>query len=54
MLFVMTNPRVYKRLQAEIDNYLKASNIPRNQIIRSKNSEALPYLHAIIRGGLRI
>jgi cytochrome P450 len=54
MLFVMTNPRVYVRLQTEVDNYLKTSNLPRDQIIPSKDAETLPYLQAVIREGLRI
>jgi cytochrome P450 len=54
MLFVMTNPRVYRRLQTEIDNYLATSNLPRSQIIPTKKAESLPYLQAVIKEGLRI
>jgi len=50
----MTNPRVYKRLQTEIDNYLKTSSLPRNQIISSKNAETITYLQAVIREGLHM
>ncbi|CAG8982895.1 hypothetical protein HYALB_00002912 [Hymenoscyphus albidus] len=54
MLFIMTNPRVYKRLQSDIDNFVKETNLPKDQIISNKSSETLPYLQAVIREGLRI
>jgi cytochrome P450 len=54
MLFVMTNPRVYIRLQTEIDSYLKTSGLLRDQTIPSRTAETLPYLQAVIREGLRI
>jgi len=54
MLFVMTNARVYRRLQTEVDNYVKTSQLPQNQIVPSKNAETLPYLKAVIKEGLRI
>lgn len=50
----MTNPRVYRRLQVEIDNYVKNTKLPHDQVISSKNAETLPYLQAVIREGLRI
>lgn len=54
MLFVMTNPRVYGRLQAEVDSNVKNFDLSPNQVIRSKAAETLPYLQAVIREGLRI
>lgn len=53
MLFVMTNPHVYKLLQAEIDNYVIESNLAPSQIIPHKSAGTLPYLQAVVREGLR-
>lgn len=49
MLFIMTNPAVYKKLQAEIDSV--ASN---SQIISEKIIKSLPYLQATIKKGVRM
>jgi cytochrome P450 len=54
MLFIITNPRVYNRLQSEIDDFVKRSNLPKNYIIPSSDAETLPYLQAVIKEGLRI
>ncbi|KAH8749301.1 putative Pisatin demethylase [Hyaloscypha sp. PMI_1271] len=54
MLFIMTSPRVYHRLQTEIDNHVKTTNLPSTQIISYKTAEVLPYLQAVIREGMRI
>ena len=50
----MTNPRVYNRLQAEIDDFVKRSNLPKTRIIPNSDAETLPYLQAVIKEGLRI
>ncbi|KAF3048328.1 hypothetical protein E8E12_011693 [Didymella heteroderae] len=52
MLSLMTNPAVYKRLQAEIeDGVLKGTvSLP----IKDSEARQLPYLQAVIKEGLRI
>jgi cytochrome P450 len=54
MLFIITNPRVYGRLQAEVDEYIKSSNLTPKSIISSTEARALPYLQTVIKEGLRI
>jgi len=49
MLYVMTNPRVYHKLQAEID-----STIKEGLVISDREARRLPYLQAIIKEGSRI
>ena len=45
----MTNPRVYRNIQAEID-----STIREGLVISDKQARTLPYLQAIIKEGSRI
>ncbi|KAI1340840.1 cytochrome P450 [Xylariaceae sp. FL0016] len=55
MLYVLTNPRVYKALQAEIDEAVRAGKAPRPPgIIGHAQARQLPYLQAVIREGLRV
>ena len=51
LLFIITNPRVYYKLQAEIDSF---KNFNSNKIISSTEARSLPYLQAVIKEGLRI
>ncbi|TVY81737.1 Cytochrome P450 monooxygenase tropD [Lachnellula suecica] len=49
MLFAITNPHVYRKLQAEIDS------VPRKEtIISEEQAKNLPYLQATIKEGVRI
>lgn len=52
MLFVMTSPLVYNKLQAEIDSF--AASLSPEAIISDSQARELPYLQAVIREGLRI
>ncbi|KAK4235349.1 Pisatin demethylase [Achaetomium macrosporum] len=52
MLFIMTNPLVYRRLQAEIDAGIKEGRI--SSPITDAEARNLPYLQAVIREGLRM
>lgn len=55
MLFVLTNPRVYAKLQAEIDQAVSDGRAPRRPVmIRAEQASGLPYLQAVIREGLRL
>ena len=50
MLYLMSHPRVYRKLQAEIDT--TAANFP--GIIPDATARHLPYLQSVIREGLRM
>lgn len=54
LLCLFTNPRVYKKLQAEIDDAVRAGKAPPNGIITDAEARRLEYLQAVIREGLRI
>ncbi|KAF4637192.1 hypothetical protein G7Y89_g902 [Cudoniella acicularis] len=49
LLFVITNPPVYRKLQAEID----ATQI-NNPVITDEQAKTLPYLQAVLKEGLRM
>lgn len=49
MLYIMTNPHVYRKLQSEID-----STICKGQIISDEQSRTLPYLQSVIKEGARM
>lgn len=52
MLYLIAHPRVYNRLQAEIDDTLasgSATGIVQDSVLRD-----LPYLQAVVREGLRV
>jgi cytochrome P450 len=52
LLFIITNPLVYRRLQAEIDAGIKDGSI--SSPITHEEARKLPYLQACIREGLRL
>jgi cytochrome P450 len=52
MLFIMTNPQVYARFQAEIDERVAAGLI--SSPITDAEAKSFPYLQAIIREGIRM
>lgn len=55
MLYVMSHPRVYAKLQAEIDGAVKAEIAPDSpEIIADTEARRLPYLSAVIREGMRV
>lgn len=53
MLYLATTPRVYRKLQHEIDEAVKSgrASLP---VITTAEAKALPYLQAVIQEGLRI
>jgi cytochrome P450 len=53
MLYIISSPRVYTTLQAEIDSAI-ANNKISNPIVSDAEARALPYLQAVIKEGLRI
>jgi cytochrome P450 len=53
MLFIITNPHVYRKLQTEIDDAMKTGAIS-DPVIKDSEARELPYLQAVIREGLRI
>ena len=54
LLCLFTNPRVYKKLQAEIDDAVRTGKAPPNSVITDVEARRLEYLQAVIREGLRI
>ncbi|KAK1763965.1 Pisatin demethylase [Phialemonium atrogriseum] len=56
LLHIMTNPRVYRKLQREVDSAARAGNapLPGEGLIASAQAKQLPYLQAVIREALRI
>jgi cytochrome P450 len=53
MLYIITHPRVYKKLQAEIDEAVK-SGASGSGIISDAQARKLPYLGAVVREGMRV
>ncbi|KAK4508638.1 hypothetical protein PRZ48_002377 [Zasmidium cellare] len=49
MLYIASNPLVYRRLQAEVDS----ADVPSDTIIPDSTARQLPYLQAVIWEGLR-
>ncbi|KAL2817624.1 cytochrome P450 [Aspergillus granulosus] len=56
LLHLMTNPRVYRKLQREVDDAVRLGQAPRNQegLISAAQARHLPYLQAVIREAMRI
>jgi len=54
LLYIMTHPRVYTKLQSEIDQHSKSNTTNNNTIIPDAQARQLPYLTAVVREGLRI
>lgn len=54
LLHVMTNPRVYIRLQREIDDAVRDGHAPTTGLITAAQARKLPYLQAVIRESLRV
>jgi cytochrome P450 len=54
LLFIITNPRIYTTLQAEIDNAVKTDGMISSPVIREKEWRHLKYLQAVVREGLRV
>lgn len=55
LLYVISHPRVYRKLQAEIDEAIKAGIAPASPgIISDHEARRLPYLGAVVREGMRV
>ncbi|KAJ5689557.1 hypothetical protein N7462_003949 [Penicillium macrosclerotiorum] len=56
LLHIITNPRVYIKLQREIDDAVRRGSAPRKDegIITAAQAKGLPYLQAVISEGLRV
>ncbi|KAF2644597.1 pisatin demethylase [Massarina eburnea CBS 473.64] len=52
LLYVMSHPRVYKKLQAEIDSVVKEGRV--EDVVSDVEARRLPYLAAVVREGMRI
>lgn len=53
LLYIMSHPRVYAKLQAEIDEAVK-SGMASSGVIPDVEARRLPYLTAVVREGLRV
>lgn len=53
-LFVITNPRIYSTIRAEIDDLVKAKGKISSPVISDKEWRHLVYLQAVIKEGLRV
>ncbi|KNG80951.1 cytochrome P450 monooxygenase [Aspergillus nomiae NRRL 13137] len=54
LLCLLSNPRVYKKLQAEIDDAVRDDKAPSSDIMPDAQLRRLTYLQAVIREGLRV
>jgi len=54
MLYVMSHPRVYAKLQKEIDAAVNRGVTPASDIIPDVEARKLPYLSAVIREAMRV
>lgn len=54
MLYIITHPRVYKKLQSEIDAAAKSGAAPESGVISDAKARRLPYLSAVVREGMRV
>jgi cytochrome P450 len=54
MLYIITHPRVYAKLQSEIDSAVKSGQAPKNGVISDVDARKLPYLGAVVREGMRV
>lgn len=54
LLHIITNPRVYNRLQKEIDEAVRDGGAPEDGLISHSQAKKLPYLQATIREAMRV
>jgi cytochrome P450 len=56
LLYIMTNPRVYRKLQREVDETAQTGIFPENgsKMVSYAQAKQLPYLQAVIRESIRI
>lgn len=55
MLYLTAHPRIYRRLQAEVDDAVRSGVAPAApNIIQDRTLKELPYLQSVVREGLRI
>jgi hypothetical protein len=55
LLYVMSHPRVYAKLQAEIDEAVRNRTAPASPgVISDAEVRCLPYLGAVVREGMRV
>lgn len=55
MLYLITHPRIYYRLQAEVDSAIRSGVAPAApSIIQDTSLQGLPYLQAVVREGIRV
>lgn len=54
MLYIISHPRVYRKLQAEIDEAVQAGKGLGDGVISDAAARQLPYLCAVVREGIRV
>ncbi|TLS26464.1 hypothetical protein PpBr36_05515 [Pyricularia pennisetigena] len=53
LLFLLSDRRVYNKLQAEVDDAARRLGLRPDQVVADSDARALPYLQAVIREGMR-
>jgi cytochrome P450 len=54
MLYVITNPRVCRKLQREIDGVVESAGLGKEDVISDAGVRKLKYLGAVVREGMRV
>jgi cytochrome P450 len=54
MLYIITHPRVYRKLQLEIDQAVESGVASKSGVISDTEARKLPYLGAVVREGMRV
>lgn len=55
LLYIMSHPRVYTALRAEIDGAVQSGTAPASpDVVSDAEARRLPYLSAVVREGLRV
>ncbi|KAI6294413.1 hypothetical protein MCOR10_006195 [Pyricularia oryzae] len=55
MLLLLTSPRVFARLREEVDDAVRRGGAPQSpEVVAKAQTDALPYLQAVIREGMRV
>ncbi|KAK1831030.1 cytochrome P450 [Podospora conica] len=54
LVYLMSNPRVYRRLQGEVDAAVRGEGLGEGEVVSMAVAKELPYLQAVVRESLRV